>query len=49
MSNTPGSFIWNILHLLKYKDGSDVTFTVGTFACGSDTIPVGLPLWLEGF
>jgi hypothetical protein len=26
ISNTPGNFIWNILHLLKYKGGSDVKF-----------------------
>jgi len=52
ISNTTGNCICSILYLLKYKGGSDVKFTsyiMGAFACGSDTIPAGLPIWLEGF
>jgi hypothetical protein len=52
ISNTPGNFMCSILHLLKYKGGSDVTFAgyvMGVFACGSDTFPSGLSVWLEGF
>jgi hypothetical protein len=45
ISNTPGNFVYIILHLLKYKGGSDVMFVgyiMGAFACGSDTFPSGL-------
>jgi len=52
INNTPENFIRNILRLLKFKGSSDVMFAgyiMGTLACGSDTIPVGLPICQEGF